>query len=73
MLKLIGFPVNIYLLCLNSYQQTVSDINECEEKPCAHTCMNTNGSFICDCNVGYSLSADGVNCTGILAKAIYYE
>lgn len=44
-----------------------SDIDECSED--THNChmdgicTNTNGSFYCTCQVGYT--GDGVNCTGI--------
>ena len=44
-----------------------SDIDECsEDKHNCHMdgiCTNTNGSFYCTCQVGYT--GDGVNCTGI--------
>ena len=36
---------------------------------CHHTCINTIGSYICDCNVGYMLDSDGLTCTG---KSIRY-
>ena len=42
------------------------DIDECTpESPCDinANCNNTDGSYICMCNEGYSGS--GINCTGI--------
>ena len=42
-----------------------SDINECERTTdnCSEDaqCADTDGSFICTCNTGYS--GNGVNCT----------
>ena len=41
------------------------DINECVTYPCHAnaTCNNTIGSYICQCDTGYS--GDGFNCTGM--------
>ena len=42
-----------------------SDINECGEvNDCQQTCMNTEGSYSCSCDVGFSLADDGRTCTG---------
>ena len=43
---------------------TISDINECSSGThnCEHGCENTDGSFRCICNEGYSLAADGRSC-----------
>ena len=44
----------------------ITDINECKDD--SHNChadgicTNTNGSFYCTCQVGYT--GDGVNCSG---------
>ena len=46
----------------------LSDIDECEDvmdNNCDKEnglCINTNGSYHCSCNMGYS--GDGINCTG---------
>ena len=40
-------------------------MNECSTNNggCDHICTNTDGSFECSCNTGYSLTADGLTCT----------
>lgn len=46
------------------------DINECTRNTgmCEDTCENTEGSYICVCNNGRALAADGHNCTGQWAQ-----
>lgn len=39
------------------------DYNECAVRPCAHRCMNTQGSYKCYCEHGYLLLPDGRSCT----------
>ncbi|XP_067002647.2 epidermal growth factor-like protein 7 [Anabrus simplex] len=39
-----------------------TDIDECLEKPCDQTCINTMGSFHCVCRQGFSLLDDGRSC-----------
>lgn len=42
-----------------------ADINECDaSNQCAQQCYNILGSFICQCNQGYELSSDRLNCEG---------
>ena len=45
-----------------------SDINECDRQPChaQATCTNTEGSFICVCDPGYS--GNGFICIGKLSN-----
>lgn len=45
-----------------------ADINECEEinGRCEQTCNNTEGSFVCSCDEGFTLSTDGKTCVGKL-------
>ena len=54
-LKLLRFPPN-------------SDVNECDNNNggCADTCVNTAGSFFCQCPVGYRLQNDSTTCVGRL-------
>ena len=33
---------------------------------CAHICVDTDQSFECRCNPGYSLDSDGRSCIGII-------
>ena len=42
------------------------DLNECEtlNGGCEHQCKNTNGSYICECNKGFSLNGNGKTCSG---------
>ena len=44
------------------------DIDECTVNTdrCAHTCVNTPGSYSCFCRLGYVLNSDGYNCNGKL-------
>jgi len=51
----------------------VSDIDECEERPCVNAnCYNTEGSFRCECFIpGTSLDHTGRVCVGTLITATY--
>ena len=41
------------------------DIDECEENVvCDQVCVNTNGSYYCDCEAGYNLRNDNITCEG---------
>ena len=43
-----------------------ADINECADTSiCDHNCVNTNGSFNCICNEGYTLIDNGRMCTDV--------
>ena len=50
------------------------DVNECDvdNGNCSQICTNTNGSFICECNVGYQLDTDGTTCNGLYRELINY-
>ena len=44
----------------------MTDINECEKSgTCDDRCINTFGSFICECNPGYQLNDDLMTCLGM--------
>lgn len=60
------FSVQWYVVL---YFSSSSDVDECSSNitnPCQFTCINTLGSYKCDCPVGYHLSADGKKCQGWL-------
>ena len=42
------------------------DVDECNTNNggCQHTCVNTAGSYQCQCRSGYRLSSNGRNCVG---------
>lgn len=47
-------------------EDTPEDIDECKERPdiCINgQCINMDGSFRCECPIGYSLDSSGINCT----------
>lgn len=45
---------------------TEKDVDECEvfggDQLCSHICVNTIGSFLCECHRGYKLASDGRTC-----------
>ena len=45
---------------------TCTDINECANNSggCSDGCVNNEGSYYCDCPIGYELSDDKKNCVG---------
>ena len=45
------------------------DINECNDSPCNHSCINTDGTYYCECySDGYVLDTDGTTCTGMIGS-----
>lgn len=75
--KLVSFTIAIILSTIHcsanqSINQVVlffydsTDIDECIEllSNCSQLCIDTPGSYVCDCNLGYTLDSDGVSCTG---------
>ena len=53
------------------YQYT--DIDECSEGThnCDQVCTNTEGSFTCSCNSGYTLLSNGRSCIGMYRSSLY--
>ena len=51
------------------------DVDECQNDNggCEHTCINTPGSYLCECDNGYSLAEDGHMCSGIIYKSFNLE
>ena len=47
------------------FEPLSSDIDECNDANggCPHHCLNTDGSYYCQCNTGYEETADG-QCQG---------
>lgn len=43
-----------------------SEYDECatNDHGCDHECVNTLGSFKCECRIGYELHSDGKKCEG---------
>ena len=57
-----GCPVGY----VQRYSGECVDEDECDfYTNCQHSCVNTEGSFHCDCNEGYELADDQSNCTDI--------
>lgn len=46
----------------------VADIDECRQSGgpsvCHHRCLNTHGSYTCQCRQGFELQEDGMTCGG---------
>ena len=60
-------PISInQLKALPNTPPTYTDINECQEglHSCTQTCVNTIGSYTCQCREGYMLSRDLRTCEG---------
>ena len=50
----------------------ISDIDECKSGPCSNgKCINSDGSFRCECQPGFTLGADGKTCLGELLLSLY--
>ena len=49
-----------------TYAFFFSDTNECsyDNDGCSQTCINTKGSFYCECQTGYELNSDAATCNG---------
>ena len=48
------------------------DIDECGiENNCSQICNNVDGSYFCECEIGYALSLDGFTCEGSYNNFFY--
>ena len=51
---------------LQRYSGECVDEDECDyTNSCQYSCVNTEGSYYCDCNVGYKLADDGYSCDDV--------
>ena len=59
-------------LCLSPSFSFSADINECSEgtSGCTDSCTNTQGSFQCGCNNGFTLGGDGRTCVGMYTQVL---
>ena len=50
-----------------------TDINECATNNggCSQVCLNTEGSYSCDCYTGYELGPNNHTCKGISTVHVY--
>ena len=71
------YSVQVYILMIiSSVDAYISDINECSQgiSGCSQQCINSIGSYKCDCNTGYYLSSNNHTCLGnqLLHDAFVY-
>lgn len=50
--------------CCQLPASVVPDVDECADEPCSHGCLNTYGSYMCNCDEGFELASDGTTCIG---------
>ena len=63
------------LTCIHSCKQFLFfqlDIDECSNLThnCSQICTHTNGSIICECNIGFLLDIDGATCNGMYKENV---
>lgn len=49
----------------------LSDVDECEKKPCDNICTNTVGSYKCECNEGFVMKDGQEKCKGTYHYQLY--
>ena len=61
-----GLILNCFMSYVNCSIFPVLDIDECKvgSSTCTQNCENTEGSYTCSCDVGYTLADDGTTCIG---------
>ena len=54
------------LIVINLIYYLSLDVNECTngDSSCEHSCHNTDGSYTCSCDSGYSLTSNKKSCSG---------
>ena len=52
----------VFLVCTDINECTTTDATSMHE--CSQVCVNTEGSYICQCQSGYRLSVDERSCDG---------
>ena len=71
LLSCFKFDENIYASIPYFYKLNPTDIDECREsRPCDHNCTNTEGSYTCSCNLGYSLTGR-TRCVGRFKSQVF--
>ena len=70
---------NIIIICvLNHAHISIHvDVDECADgthdcSPITQTCINTIGSFTCECSSGYELDGDGTTCNGMYKHLVLF-
>ena len=50
-----------------------SDVDECsaDTDNCTQNCENTDGSFTCSCNDGYTTTDNGITCDGMILSTFW--
>ena len=61
----------MFLCVTNIVKSPHTDIDECQSSPCNVTCVNTEGSFRCECPLGQRLADDGISCHGKRQQCLY--
>ena len=66
---------NFYVYGISTHSPIpYTDINECSTgtSDCQQFCINTNGSYYCDCETGYTLKNDNTSCDGMHCYCIVF-
>jgi len=57
--------VKYKIMHLLQFCKIITDIDEClEYNDCHQMCLNTDGSYQCNCNTGFVLTVDNRTCEG---------
>ena len=62
----------VFSLPLCNYFFFCADIDECErgEHQCSQHCQNSVGSYLCYCDPGFVLAANGLDCEGNCVRSL---